>query len=373
MLFFQPKKYLGIDIGTGSVKLVELKKDGEKISLSTYGELRVASSKESGAKISDKADILHMPEKQFSELLKQLMTASKTTAKNAVFSIPVFSAFITLIDFPLLLDKELADSIPFEARKYIPVPVNEVQFSWSVVEKPALQSGGALAAPNPAIPAGIVSASANKMQVLLVAVPHEIIAKYKNIAKSVGLEAEFEIETFSITRSLIKKGVNDKETVIIADIGAKSTEICLLDNGLLRLSHDFETSGSSITKALSSGMNLEPEKAEEIKIKQGMSSLSERKITDSIMPLVDMIIFEIERTSANYQQKTGRKTQRVILSGGTANLPGLVDYLSNHLGMVVSIADPFFGLSASQILAPTLREIGPSFSVAVGLAKRNLL
>lgn len=372
MLFFKPNKYIGIDIGTGSVKLVELKKDGDNISLSTYGELKIAGSKEGGDK-ADKADILHMPEKQFSELLKQLLIASKTTAKNAVFSIPVFSAFITLIDFPLLSDKELASSIPFEARKYIPVPVNEVQFSWSVVEKPASHPGGAPVAPNPAIPAGIASASANKMQVLLVAVPNEIITKYKNIAKSIGIEAEFEIETFSITRSLIKKGINDKETVIIADIGSKSTEICLIDNGLLRLSHDFETSGSSITKALSSGMNLDTEKAEEMKIKQGMSSVSERKIIDSIMPLIDMIIFEIERTASNYQQKTGRKTQRVILSGGTANLPGLVDYLSNHLGMVVSVADPFFGLSASQVLTPILRDIGPSFSVAVGLAERNLV
>lgn len=373
MLFFKPNKYIGIDIGTGSVKLVELKKDGEKISLSTYGELKISGSKE-GSEKADKADILRMPEKQFSELLKQLIIASKATAKNVVFSIPVFSAFVTSIDFPLLSNKELADSIPFEARKHIPVPMNEVQFSWSIVEKPALQSGGALpVAPNSAIPAGVASASANKMQVLLVAVPNEIIAKYKNIAKSIGLEAEFEIENFSITRSLIKKGVNDKEVVVIADIGSKSTEICLVDNGLLRLSHDFETSGNNITKALSSNMDIDPEKAEEIKIKQGMSSISERRIMDNIMPLIDMIIFEIERTSANYEQKTGRKTQRVILSGGTANLPGLVDYLSNHLGIIVSMADPFFGLIAPQILNPTLREIGPSFSVAVGLAERNLV
>lgn len=367
MLFFKPNKYIGIDIGTGSIKLVELKKDGEKVILNTYGELKIAVQKEGGEKMADKADILHMPEKQFSDLLRQLLTASGTTSKHAVFSIPVFSAFITLIDLPSMTEKELADSIPFEARKYIPVPVSEVQFSWSIVERP----GETISLP---IPGSVSTPMANKMQVLLVAVPNEIIVKYKNIAKNVGLEAEFEIETFSIARSIIKKGISDKEVAIIADIGAKSTEICLIDNGLVRFSHNFEASGGSITRALASGMGVDPEKAEELKMKQGIkSATSERRAIDSILPLIDMILFEIERTNTNYQQKTGRKAQRIILSGGTANLPGLVDYISNHLGVVVSIADPFFGISASPILTPTLREIGPAFSVAVGLAERNLI
>lgn len=372
MLFFKPKKYLGIDIGTSSIKLVELKKEGDKIILNTYGELKISENNADG-KIG-KIDMSRMSEKQISDMLRQLMIAAKTNTKDAVFSIPVFSSFITLMDLPLMNDKELENSIPFEAKKYIPVPINEVQFSWSVVEKSSEKNG--ISQNIPINPIGSLSAggSADKMQILLVAVPNEIMIKYKNIAKSAGLNANFEIETFSIVRSLIRKGIDDSGVAAIVDMGAKSTEIFVVDNGLLRMSHNFETSGANITRALSQSLNLSPEQAEDLKIKKGLKlSSSEKSATDSILPLIDMIIFEIERINTNYQQRTGRRVQRIILSGGTAKLPGLVDYVSNHMGITVSIANPFSKVSFSPVLDQILRDIGPSFSVSVGLAERNLV
>ena len=368
---FKPKKYLGIDIGTSSIKLVELKKEGDKLVLNTYGELKV-SENNAGSNIG-KTDMSHMSERQVSDMLRQLMVATKTSAKDAVFSIPVFSSFITLMDLPLMSDKELENSIPFEAKKYIPVPVNEVQFSWSIVEKIAEKNS---APQNPLInPTGPLSASssANKIQVLLVAVPNEVMVKYKNIAKSVGLNASFEIETFSIARSLIRKGVDDKGVVAIIDMGSKSTEICVVDDGLLRMSHNFETSGMNITRALSQGLNLSLEEAEDLKVKNGLKlSSSEKLAMDSIVPLIDMIIFEIERINISYQQRSGRRFQRIILSGGTAKLPGLVDYISNHMGIAVSVANPFSKVYFSPILGQMLGDIGPIFSASVGLAERNL-
>lgn len=375
MLFFKPKKYLGIDIGTSSIKLVELKKEGDKIALNTYGQLKIINAKEDAGKI----DIMHIPEKQFSDMLSRLMIASKTTAKDAVFSIPVFSSFVTLIDLPLMSAKELAEAIPFEARKYIPVPIEEVEFSYSVVEKmsgaatPAAPLVTGVAVEGIAVEVSLPGQGLpDKMQVLLIAVPNEIISRYKNIAKNAGLSANLEIETFSVVRSLIKKGIDDKGVVVIVDIGAKSTEICVVDNGLLRLSHNFEASGMNITKMIVQNLNISPEEAEELKIKQGLT-IANKAALDGILPLIDMIIFEIERTVANYQQRTGRRAQKVILSGGSATLPGIVDYITNHTGLIVTVADPFAKISASPVLSPILRDIGPTFSVAVGLAERNLL
>lgn len=345
--------------------------------LNTYGELKIAESKDEK---TGKIDILHIPEKQISDMLHQLMIATKATAKDAVFSIPVFSSFVTLIDMPMMSLKELAGSIEFEARKYVPIPTNEVQFSWSVVEKPdeniAQKTNNQEKfqmpfAGNSFPQAGLKSDS---MQVLLVAVPNDVVAKYKSIAKRIGINADLEIETFSIARSLIKKGIDDGGVVIIVDIGGRSTEICVVDRGLLRLSHNFEASGASITKAISISANINIKSAEEFKMKKGLKlSVPEKPILDSMLPLIDMIVFEIERTNINYQQRTGRKAQKIILAGGTSSLPGLVDYLSNQLGIMVAIADPFSNLSSPAILSKTLREIGPTFSVAVGLAERNLV
>lgn len=351
--------------------MAEIKKDGDKLMLNNYGELRIIDSMNIK---TGKVDISRLSDKELIDMIRQLLTATRTNAKNAIFSIPIFSSFVTLIDMPLISEKELVEAIPFEARKYIPVPADEVQFNWSIVEKSAQQSN-ALKSPDSPASKGVLSGASNKIQVLLVAVPKEIINRYKNIAKSVGLIAEFEVEAFSAARSLIKKGIDDKGVLIIADIGAKSTDICVVDGGLLRMSHNFESSGSNITKALSEGVKLSLEKAEEFKIKKGIKlASSEKSALDSILPLIDMIIFEIQRIDMNYRQRTdGRKVQKIILSGGSANLPGLVDYISNHLGIAVTIADPFSELSVSSVLSQTLREIGPTFSVAVGLAERNLV
>lgn len=370
---FKPKKYLGIDIGTSSIKLVELKHEGEKVLLNTYGELRIAGKAEGSNKI---IDIMHIPEKQLIDMLRQLMIATRSTAKDAVFSLPVFSTFITLIDLPFMEKQELANSLVFEAKKYIPVPMEEVQFSWSVVENISgfpEQVSVSSKRSSPLLSAQL-DAPSNKMQVLLVAVPNEIIAKYKNIAKILGVNAGFEIETFSLVRSLVKKGIDDKGVVVIVDMGFKSTEICLIDGGLLRLSHNFETSGASLTKALSTSLNVSFDGAEDLKTKKGLKlSVSEKSALDSLMPLIDMIVFEIERTIINYHQRTGRRAQKIILSGGTANMSGIVDYFSNHLGVVVTVADPFSRVSCPSSLNQNLRDLGPTFSVAVGLAEKNLV
>lgn len=357
---------------------MELRKEGERTVLNTYGELKIAEGKDGK---TGKIDILHIPEKQLSDMLRQLIIATKATAKDAVFSIPVFSSFVTLIDMPVMSLKELAGSIEFEARKYIPIPTSEVQFSWSIVEKPDEKIAQKIInqEKSQAISAGEntfsqVGIKSDNIRVLLVAVPNDIVAKYKSIIKRIGISADLEIETFSITRSLIKRGIDDNGVVIIVDIGGRSTEICVVDRGLLRLSHNFEASGASITKAISISANVDIKRAEEFKMKKGLKlSAPEKPILDSILPLIDMIVFEIERTNVNYQQRTGRKAQKIILAGGTSNLPGLVDYLSNQLGIMVAIADPFSNLSSSPILSKTLREIGPTFSVAVGLAERNLV
>lgn len=373
-LFFKPKKYLGIDIGTNSIKLVELKKEGDKIALNTYGELRIVG-KENGEQGGGAIDIMHVPEKQLIDMLRQLVVATRATAKDAVFSLPVFSTFITLIDLPMMDEKEIASSIQFEAKKYIPVPMEEVQFSWSVIDRPNVAPGMMPSRDTSSpLPSSQMAGPASRIQVLIVAVPNEIIAKYKNIAKGAGLNAAFEIETFSIVRSLARKGVDDKGVSVIVDIGFKSTEICLIDNGLLRLSHNFETSGASFTRALSTAMNIGFKSAEDLKLQRGLKfSMSEKSAMDSLLPLIDMIVFEIERTMINYQQRTGKRAQKVILSGGTANMPGLVDYLSNHLGVVVTVADPFSSVVFNASLNKILRDVGPTFSVAIGLAKKNLV
>lgn len=340
--------------------------------LNTYGSLKIENGESGKGK---DIDIARIPEKQLIDMLRQLIVATRSSAKDAVFSLPVFSTFITLIDLPFMSDKELASSIPFEAKKYIPVPLEEVQFNWSIIEKISGPYGdGQPQNSAPLSPPTQIQALGGKIQVLFVAVPNDLIARYKNIAKSVGLKGTFEIETFSLVRALSLKGDSGKGVSVVVDMGFKSTEICLIDNGLLRLSHNFEVSGESITKAIQAVLNLDYGGAEDFKLKKGLKApASEKSAVDAILSLINTIVFEMEKTIMNYQQMTGRKAQKIILSGGTANMPGLVDYLSNYLGIAVTVANPFSEISHSPALSQNLREVGPSFSVAIGLAKKNLV
>lgn len=346
------KRNLGIDIGTSSMRIVEMSSWRKRIKLDNYGSIGSRSIFKKPFRTFEKNTLL-LSEDDVSLAIKGIIEESGMKTKKAVFSIPDFSTFFTNFDLPSMTKDELPQAVKYEARRHIPLPLSEVILDWQIID-------------------GSFSEKEKRpLKILLVAVPKEVINQYQNIAVAAGLELQaMEAEVFGLSRSLVKK---DKGTFCLVDIGAQSTTISVVDDGIIKISHSFDVSGNELTSIISKSLGVNYETAEDLKMSIGIKS-SERKIKDILLPLIDVITSEIDKISFSFYQEEDKKIEKVIVSGGSALLPGLIEHFSNNLNMEkgVEVADPFSGVFYPPILEKTLKKIGPSYAVAVGMALRGL-
>jgi type IV pilus assembly protein PilM len=352
------RSVVGIDIGSSSLKIVQLRKEKEQAILETYGEL-------ANGPYLDRTvgQITQLSEDTAVAMLKDLLKETSATAKEAAVAVPVKSSFITTIRLPLLGGKTTMDEmINFEAKKYIPVPLNEVEIDWWALNKPEASSEKAEKQAQSKTPF---------TEVLLVAIHKEFLRKYQNIIKRAGLKIKFfEIEVFSVWRSSMFRQTSP---VMVVDMGASVTKMSVVDKGVLRATRAVDKGGQMITNSIAKSLNISFERAEEIKRQAGLSSKPEYKELVSVMESVLNFIFTASKEfMLAYRRKHNDSIGHVILAGGGALLPGIVDIAVKNLGVEVMLADPFSRIGAPVILQETLREIGPTFSIAAGLALRGL-
>ncbi len=325
-----------------------MKYEQERAILETYGEILNSSYFK---KENLPSDILHYTDEELGGLIIDLLREAHASARQAVFSVPASSSFTTKISLPRLPRKEIEEAIPLEARKYVPIPLSEVVIDWDILPGD--------------------SPGANRVEALLVAVPKEVIEKFRRLAEKSKVELKaLEIESFSAARSLVGP---DQTPTLIINLGHRSTVITAVDRGRLRFSYSIRRGSQEITTALTHGLGISTERAEEIKRQVGLSERIEETETASVIaPLVETVLSETGRVLDIYNRKADRKIQKIILTGGGAHLKGLVEKVVSRFGIEVTRADPFARIVAPAFLHGMLREIGPNFSVAAGLALREL-
>lgn len=354
------KSFLGIDIGTSSIKVVQLGLEENRIKLETYGLLETYGKVEilQGTLQTSSVNILGG---QVTDLLKNLLEKSKVTVKDAILSVPVFSTFSAVMELPDMPYSEVEAAIPYEARQYIPIPISEVILGWNIIGKK--NKGGA---------EDLGMSPTSKIEVLLVAIPKEVANKYAEIAKAANLNLKaIELESFAVSRALVG---DDITPTLIIDIGAKVTNILIVDNSYVMINKGVDTSGNEITKSVSRGLNIDYKRAEIIKRKKGLLILdeSDRAINQIMLPVVDLIANEAQRIIDLYFHRSNKKVERVFICGGSARLPGLVDHLAQKFNLPVAIGNPWNKIIYPPSLAPVLNDLAPSFCVAIGLGIREL-
>ena len=304
---------LGVDLGSSAIKIVELSKKDERLYLVNYALAQFKN--ESVFKVGD------LKEEEVAGVLKALISQAKLTSRVASISLSVDKTFSTLIDLPAMPEAELSAAISYEAHKYIPVPLEEVVLDWTVVLRSSedKQKVG-MAKSNPEVGPSMI-------QVLLVAVPKEVISRLTRIAKLAGLEmVALEQESFSLARSLIG---NDKSVYLATDLGRRSVDLIVVDGGFVKMSHNCESVGKEV------------------------------------------ILMEMDRIVNIYQMKYNKKVEQCVLTGGRSNEKELVDFLSSKLKIPVRIGNPFARISHDSSLDAALLDLGPSMAVAAGLAMRE--
>lgn len=350
------KKILGVDIGTSAIKLVELSKKAGKKNLENYGEINILPFKKTSLKKFGENHFL-LSSREIAEGISAIIKEAGIQTKEANFSIPDFTTLIVSFDLPPMSDREIPEAVKYEARNYIPLPLSEVSLDWLIIKEKTLEN------------------LKKKIKVLVVAIPNETINQYREIAKMSRLELKsLEAEVFALARSLISKEKNKNEIVSIVDIGAYTTTCNILDNGILKMSHSFNIAGGNFTEALVEALKISYEKAEELK--RHSFSLSsgrgEKTVREILYPLIETMLKEINRVFESFRFQEGREVEKIILAGGLALLPELKECFYNTFKKEIEIANPFKNIVYPVVLEEILKEKGPLYAIAVGLALKDL-
>ena len=351
------KGIVGIDLGSSSLKLVQLRKEKERAILETYGEISTAHY--GGVEMGQSARLV---DQKVLEMLEDLIKEANITARQAVVSLPLRVSFVSLLTLPIMNEKDLAEAVHYEARRYIPVPINEVILDWW------------------SLPQGILSDAEREeglvkekkfIEVLLVAVHQQVLEKYRSIFKEAGIEiVSFEIEIFSQVRSAIAREV---APILLIDYGAQSTRFTIVDYNIVRMSHNADRGSQDLTLALSRSLGIDFERAEKLKRDTGLSLRPEhQEIKNVIEPLLDHNFSEGIRVMTEYKRRTNHSIKRIVFTGGGSLLKGLIDFSINKFGVEARLSNPFQKVEYPPFLEPALRDLSPIFSTALGLALREM-
>ena len=364
---FLPKKFLGIDIGTSAIKIVELSSFAGKIKLENYGEMATRVLYQEPFRTFEKSTLL-LSAQDIPRVIKEILEEANIKTKESIFSIPDFATLFTTFELPPMTAEELPQAVSAEARRQVPLPLGEVTLDWQLIE-------------------GRVSDRENtKLKILLAAVPDEVISQYQQIAELSGLKLfALEAEVFGLIRSLIEKKEN--RAIGLIDIGARTTTCSIIEKRLLKVSYSFDTSGDDFTERIVKGLEMEEEMAENLKRKYGILispqlPTESKDIREILLPLIDIILRESEKIFRNFYLKEGKEIDKIILAGGTAFLPGILEHFQNYFNPApeqarygarkeIEIANPFLKIFFPPILEKTLKEMGPAYAIAVGMALRG--
>lgn len=355
---------LGIDIGSSAIKIVQLRNDNGMAILDTYGEIALGPFAE-----SEVGQATNLNPQKISEALKILLKEANVTTHLCGVSVPFASSLVKLIEVPPLDVKKLETVVPIEARKYIPVPISEVQLDYFVV--PETEQKLFMGAKDLSDIEGQVLK--NRM-VLIVAMHNETLRKYTESIRLAGLTANFyEIEVFSNIRSTVAHSL---APVAIIDLGAATSKLYLVELGIILASHVIPLGSQDITRSLAKSTHMSIAKAEEIKrqagILTGVSNADAARVSHAATLTMEQIFAEARRVLSGFQKKYNKVITKVVLTGGGATLKGLSEFARQQLELEAELAQPFSHMQTPAFLEETLRDAGPDFAVSVGAALRLL-
>ena len=376
MPLFKPKdNYLGIDLGTSSIKMVELANFNGRPRLVTYG-----FTERSLGSIGNNDTLINNID-QTAAVILDICKKSKATAKKVVTALPNYSVFTSILNLPDMPKKDLASAITWEAKKIIPIPLEEIILDWKIIEETSDSPvvGANIAAPGSVPdmlqannPIGQISSKSKKnLKILLTGANKGLIRKYIEIFNKTGLNLlSLETENFALIRSLVG---NDKSVIMVIDIGASTSSITVVDKGIPFLSRSIDIGGFSITRAISNSLNVSMERAEQFKQDLSLDmETADNSLPQTVEKAFIPILNEIKYTINLYQEANNKKVEKIILSGGSALLGHLTGYVSSSLNVNAYIGDPWARTIFPVDLKPILDRIGSRFAVSVGLAMRDI-
>lgn len=336
----------GLDIGSTSIKVAWV--NDEKDTL-TYNSALSVPALSKGMQSESPFD-----QQEMAQIINKLVIDAKITTNNVNIALPESHVYTKVIEMPLLSESELSSAIYWEAEQYIPAPLDTVTLAWSKLRELK----------------GILPEE--RMQVLLVAAPKELIKKYQAVLDLAGLTVvSVETEILSVIRSIVS-GENFPISLLM-NVGAMSTSLCIVQNGIIVFNYSIPLGGVSLTRAIAADFGLSPMQAEEYKRTYGLSDKNfGGKVKRAIEPILTSLLTEVKKAVAFYNEKYKGEApiSQILLTGGGANLPGLGLYFAQNIGIETLIANPWQMLNVKNV-PQDIESVGAEYSIALGLALKT--
>lgn len=335
----------GLDIGSTSVKVASVQKEANKFRLLSAG---IAQTPPPGLDSEAEKDLVSL-----ATAIKKLHQDAKISTKNVVVSLPESKIFSRVITLPGMSEDELTQALQWEAEQFIPLPIADVSLDSVIISQ------------------GKAGKVEQMMEVLVVAAPKNLIKKFQHLMDLSGFRlVAIETELIAATRALLPP---ESPAVVIVDFGAETTDIAITQKGLLVFTRSIPAAGQAFTRAISTSLSLDPSQAEKYKTAYGLTEKKlEGKVKKAITPVVNQVISEIRKAIQYWQEKEKETIKTLVLSGGSANLPEMISFLTKSLAVEVQVADPFANLIKDEKQLVNLRQNTPLFSVAIGLAMKEV-
>ena len=336
--------FFGLDIGTTSVRVVQLSNNNGPRRLLKYA----MSPIDGKLALSDSA----ADRQKVAENLKAIIQQAQITTKNVAVGLPSSRVFTVVVDIERLSPAELSKTIKFQADSLIPTPIEDSKIDWAVI--------------------GDSPKDPNKVEVLLTSVPNDFIETRLDLLESIGLNVvAFEPDNLAMTRSILAPEVMEPQMVI--DIGSKSTDIVITMNGAPRLTRAIPTGSDAIIKAAVQNLNIDENQAQEFVFKFGLSEQKlEGQVHNAIIGTVDTLMGDIDKSIKFFQARyKDVKLSKIVMTGGASALPEFPLYIANKFSISVEIGNSWRNVQFSMDRQNELMALSNHFGVAVGLAERK--
>lgn len=339
-----------MDVAYGGLKLVELRNEKGRARLVTYAYANLPSDS------LDKSLLNDIPGS--TELLKKMLEKAKVTTKKTISALPISSVFSSILSVPTTDEKELKPIVTNQAKKLIPLPIEEVALDIKVIDKTEKTETTKAAT-----------------RVLVTAAPKTLVNQYVALFKGAGLElVSLETEAFAHIRALIGK---DRSTIMVVDIGSLRTNVLIVENGVPFVIRSIATGGNAITQTISKTLGIPLEQAESMK--RDIKSMQTFAPAGDVMPILTVLlkpILDEIRYSFNLYQtqdvQAHKKVDKIILTGGSSLLPRLAEFLTQQTNINTYLGNPWARVVYPPDLRPVIDEIGPRFAVSIGCAMRDI-
>ncbi len=336
----------GLDIGTNTIKVVYLEKEKDFI---FYKSSLMTPAPQKGM-LSDSP----FDQEDIANVIHQLLVDAQIPSRAVHIALSDSQVFTKIIEMPLLSDSELASAIFWEAEQYIPAPLNTITIDHKVLQR------------------DLKTQEEPKMQVLLVGAPTTLIKKYQDVLALGGLSIQsLETESIAVMRSVVAQ--DNFPTTLIVHIGSMSTSLIIVQNNIMIFTYTIPAGGAAINRAIATDFGFTVQQADEYKKVYGLTEDPVGvRVTKAIEPILQALLTEIKKALSFYADKYKNEApiSQILLSGGTARLPGLDKFFVKSTGIETAIINPW-AIRGIQGVPQEILDTSSEFTIGVGLALKE--